>query len=196
MAAHTMIRPLPSASRHSPRPGWLILAASLLALTATGCSSVARRDIEKARREAHAAPLELSGRGGTQRAVIDTDGSVSIGTAPLVLDPQQRAVTLAYREAYLEIVDYSLRAASKVTRFAVPRVLFGMLIHGSDQAGRGIEKDAEAIPHTPGFCRRLERLMKAQNVAVSQVTALQPYASVTPRDLDSCRSGKPYRLAL
>jgi hypothetical protein len=196
MAAHTKIRPMPSASRHILRRGRLILAASLMALAATGCSNVARRDIEQARLEAHTAPLELSGREGTARAVIDADGSVSIGKAPLSLDRQQRAATLAYREAYLEIVDYSLRAASKVTRFAVPRVLFGMIVHGADQAGRGIEKDAEAIPHTPGFCKRLARLMTAQDVAVSQVAALQPYANVTAHDLDSCRSGKPYRLAI
>lgn len=195
MASFTMTLPTP-ARRHTLRPSRLILTGLLMALAATGCSNVARRDIEQARTEAHTAPLELSGREGMARAVIDADGSVSIGKARLSLDRQQRAATLAYREAYLEIVDYSLREASEATRFAVPRVLFGMIIHGADQAGDGIEKDAEAIPHTPGFCMRLERLMKAQQVVVSRVTALQPYANVTAHDLDSCRSGKPYRLAL
>ena len=167
------------------------LAALLGALSLAGCSTTARREIEAERVQAHAEPLRLQAPDGRPDASIDVDGSLRIGREPVSLDPRQRAATLAYREASLALVDLSLRAASRLTRFAIPRVLFGMVVHGTDEAGRGLEKDAEAIPHSPGFCRRLADLLAAQEAAVSQVPALRPYVSVTPQDAERCRPGPP-----
>lgn len=172
------------------------LGALLMALTIGGCSTAARREIEAERLQAHAEPLQLHASHGLPEAAIGVDGSVRIGHEPVSIDAQQRAASLAYRKASLAVIDLSLQAASRLTRFAIPRVLFGMVVHGSDDAGRGIEKDAEAIPHLPAFCQRLEDLLGAQTTAVSAVPALRPYASVTAQDVDSCRSGHPYQLNL
>lgn len=172
------------------------LGTLLMALTVAGCSTAARREIEAERIQAHTEPLELHGPKGLPEASIGADGSVRIGGDPVSLDTQQRTVSLVYREASLAVIDLSFEAASRLTRFAIPRLLFGMVLHGSDDAGRGIEKDAEAIPHSPEFCQRLENLLDAQKSAVSSLPALQPYASVTTQDVQSCRSGRPYQLHL
>jgi len=172
------------------------LGTLLMALAIAGCSTAARREIEAERIQAHAEPIELHAPDGLPKASIDVDGSVRIGHEPVPLDAQQRSASLAYRQATLAVVDLSLQAASRLTRFAIPRVLFGVVVHGSDDAGRGLEEDAKAIPHSPEFCQRLADLLGAQEAAVSSVPSLQPYANVTTHDLESCRSGRPYRLNL
>ena len=173
-----------------------MLGTLFMALAVAGCSTAARREMETERIQAHAEPLELHAPEGLPEASIDVDGSVRIGQSPLPLDTQQRSASLAYRDASLAVIDLSLQAASRLTKFAIPRVLFGMVVHGADDAGRGIEKDAEAIPHSPEFCRRLDTLLDAQNDAASQVPSLRPYARVTTQDVESCRSGHPYDLNL
>lgn len=167
----------------------LLLSITLLA---AGCSTTATRDIEAARIKAHTAPLELNGPHGKTRAYIGTDGRLTIGKIPVALDTDQQAATLAYRDAALNVVDLSLDSAARLTRFAIPRVLFGMLIHGADGAGRGIEKDAEKSMHSPAFCVSLETMREKQDAMVAEVAQLRPYAQLTPQDIRDCRSGKPY----
>jgi hypothetical protein len=188
----------PSAPFESARPAQMLRALGTLVMVfvIAGCTSAARREIEAERLQAHTEPLQLHAPDGLPEASIDVDGSVRIGHEPVALDSQQRVASLAYRKASLAVIDLSLQAASRLTRFAIPRVLFGMVVHGSDDAGRGIEEDAEAIPHSPEFCQRLQDLLTAQVGAVSSLPALRPYANVTPQDVESCRSGRPYDLNL
>lgn len=185
-------------AHHSASPArFAVVLGTLLAVaTIAGCSTAARREIEAERVQAHAEPLELNAAKGLPAASIDVDGSVRIDGKPIPLDASQRAATLAYRDASLDVIDLALQAASRLTRFAIPRALFGMVVHGPDDAGRSIEEDARAIPHSPAFCLRLEHLLQAQDVAASRVQALRPYASLTGQDVEDCRAGRPYELKL
>ncbi|MCX7514895.1 hypothetical protein [Frateuria sp. STR12] len=176
-----------AARRSLPGIGILLLAALV-----GGCATSARHEIEADRIQAHQAPLELRASQGLPPASIATDGSVTIGDETLPIDRSQKAATLAYRHAALDVVDHSLRDASRLVKFAIPRVLFGLVMHGADHAGDAVEADANAIPHSPEFCALLQTMLDTQVTMVDSVQALRPYASLEAGDIDDCRAGRPY----
>jgi len=158
----------------------------------SGCMTEARREIEADRGEAHAEPLQLRGPKGAPDAEIGTDGGVTIGKRAVALDAQQHAASLAYREAALKVVDLSLANASKYVRFAIPRLLFGMAVHGS--ADKSMDKSAEKIVHTPEFCDALDAMRVKQDAMVAEIPPLASYGHLTPDDVRHCRDGQPYTL--
>lgn len=179
------------------RTGRLALGSLLVAALLAGCASGARREIEADRIKAHAEPLELNGPKGAPAAHIDTDGRLRFGDQPVVLDADQRAATLAYREAALHVVDLSLDGASRYTRFVIPRFLFGMVVHGGpDRAGRSMEQDARKLLHTPQFCDALDVMRAKQEAMVDEVARLRPYVQLTADDVGDCRAGRPYTHSL
>jgi hypothetical protein len=172
-----------------------LLLLSMAAAMLAGCSGAARRDMEEDRIKLHQEPLELRGDKDKDvpKAYIDVTGGVTIDKQPLALTADQRAAILDYREASLEVIDISFDAASRLTRYAVPRLLFGSMIHGTDGASKGIEADAEKIPHSPQFCSSLEKMRQTQDAMIAKEERLRPYARLTQEDVQDCQSGKPYR---
>ena len=170
-----------------------LLLLSVAALVLAGCSGAARRDMEADRIKMHQEPLELRGDKDVPKAYIDVTGGVTIDKQPLALTADQRAAVLDYREASLEVIDISFDTASRLTRYAVPRLLFGSMTHGTDGASKGSEAEAEKIPHSPQFCASLEKMRQTQDVMVAKEESLRPYARLTQEDVQDCQSGKPYR---
>ncbi|MGO4700679.1 hypothetical protein [Dyella sp. 2RAB6] len=170
----------------------LFVSAVLLA----GCSSTARRVMEESRVKVHQEPLELRSEANVPKAYIDVTGGVTIDKEPLAITTEQRAAILDYREASLAIIDISFDAASRLTRYAVPRLLLGSMIHGSDGASRGIDADAEKIAHSPAFCAALDKMRQTQDVMVAREESLRPYARLTAQNVLDCQAGKPYRYSM
>ena len=168
-----------------------ILLLSAVAL-ASGCATEARRDMAEDKAEMHQQPLELKGASGAPDATIDVDGKVTIGKDVLPITEEQRAAVLRYRTASLATADIAFDSASHLTKYAIPRFLFGSVFHGFDGASRGIEADAEKIPHSPAFCDALANLRQAQDAMVAKVDRMQPYARFTESDVLDCRAGRPY----
>lgn len=172
-----------------------ICCLTLMSVT-TGCSTTATRELDAERIKVHNSPLELRGGEGVPIAHIAIDGGVTIGATEVELRTDQRVATLRYREAALSLVDHSMREASKFTRTAMPRVLFGMMFRGVDRTTKKLEADANRIPHSPRFCALLDEMRVSQDVMVSKVDALTRYARLQPQDVDDCTSGRPYRQSL
>lgn len=158
-----------------------------------GCSGAATRELEAERASLHNEPITMHAK-GLADAAIDTSGAVNIGTARLALTDGQRKLTRDYRAAAIALVDATLAGTSKLTSHAMGRVLFGMLIGRADEAGEKIGRQAEAMIHTPQFCRLLAEVRQRQDRMVQSVPTLQPYARLAQRDVDSCVSGRPYHL--
>ncbi len=171
----------------------LLLSAAALLL---GCSTEARRDMAEDKAQLHRDPLELQGVSGAPDATIDVDGKVTIGKDVLPTTAEQRAAILDYRAASLAAADIAFDAASHLTKYAVPRLLFGSVFHGVDGASRGIEADAEKIAHSPAFCDSLENLRVTQDAMAAKVEPLRPYARITEDDVLDCRAGRPSRHSL
>lgn len=167
----------------------LLLSAIVLL---SGCATEARRDMAEDKAEMHRQPLELKGTPGAPDATIDVDGKVTIGKDVLPVTEDQRAAVLGYRAASLATADIAFDSASHLTKYAIPRLLLGSIFHGSDGASRGIEADAEKIPHSPAFCDSLENLRQAQDAMVAKVDRMRPYAQFTASDVLDCREGRPY----
>lgn len=170
-----------------------VLLLSVAAVLLAGCSGAARRDMEQDRIKLHQEPLELRGEKDEPKAYIDVTGGVTIDKAPLAIDADQRAAILDYREASLEMIDITFDATSHLTKYAVPRLLFGSMIHGTDGASKGIEAEAEKIPHSPQFCASLDKMRQTQDVMVAKEERLRPYGRLTAQDVLDCQAGRPYK---
>jgi hypothetical protein len=174
---------------HRFRPAGAILI--LAALLGTGCSGVATREIESARAEVHHEPLGMNAKGRPD-ASIDASGNVKIGSDTLILSDAQKAETLRYREAVIELVDLSLDKASHMTRHVVARTLFAMVTGRMDKMEQKLERQGLALAHSPEFCAALGAVKQRQDRMVQSVVNMQPYVHLSQQDVDNCIAGQPY----
>ncbi|WP_426688152.1 hypothetical protein [Rhodanobacter ginsengiterrae] len=168
-----------------------IAPAVLVSLLLAGCSGVATREIEAERVSLHNEPLSMNAK-GLPEANIDASGMVKIGKDSLPLTGEQRLLTRDYRAAVIQLVDLTLSDTARITDHAMSRVLFAAMIGRADQAGDKIGKQAEAMVHSPQFCRLLGKVEQSQQRMVNSVVTLQPYAKITPQAVENCVAGKPY----
>ena len=174
---------------HRFRPAGAILV--LAALLGTGCSGVATREIESARAEVHHEPLGMNAKGQPD-ASIDAAGAVKIGSGKLALTDAQKALTLQYREAVINLVDLSLDKASHMTRHVMARSLFALMTGRMDAMEQKLEKQGLELTHNPAFCTALDEVRQRQDRMVQSVVQLQPYAHITQQNVDDCMAGRPY----
>ena len=169
------------------------LMAALVLPVLAGCSGVATKDIEAERAKLHAQPLDMSAKGQPD-ASIDASGAVKIGPEALPLSDAQRQLTRDYRVAMIDLVDLTLSDASRLADHAMSTAIFGMLTGRMDHAEKTIDRQAEAIAHTPGFCSRLDTLRQRQERMLQSVAPLAPYAKISRQDVEDCAAGRPYEV--
>jgi hypothetical protein len=172
-----------------------IVLVGLASLLMAGCSGVATREIEAERVALHSEPVSMTAR-DLPEASIDSSGAVQIGKDELALTDDQRALTRDYRDAVIDLVDLTLDETSRLTDHAMTRVIFAMLIGRADEAGEKIGKQAEALVHSPPFCQRLSAVQQRQQRMTQSVVQLQPYAKISPQDVENCVAGKPYDVSI
>lgn len=165
--------------------------AVLVALLIAGCSGAATREIEAERASLYSEPVSMNAK-GLPAVDIDASGVVKIGANRLPLTDEQRVLTRDYRVAVVKLVDLTLSDTARITDHAMSRVLFATLIGRGDEAGEKVGKQAEALSHSPQFCRLLGEVQQSQNRMVRSVVKLQPYAKISPQDIEKCIAGKPY----
>jgi hypothetical protein len=165
--------------------------AVLAALLVSGCSGIATKQIEAERTELRSKPVEMNAA-GNPKASIDASGSVRIGSGVLALTDTQRTLALLYRDAVVDLVDLSLKDASRLTSHVVTRTLFGMATGRLEKTEKSIERQAEGIAHTPEFCGLLEEARERQDRMLQSMVELKPYAGVSQQDVDDCAAGRPY----
>ncbi|MGY3041737.1 hypothetical protein ACVWWQ_003370 [Rhodanobacter sp. TND4EL1] len=172
-----------------------MLTAALASVLVAGCSGAATREIQAERASLHSEPVSMNAKGFPE-ASIDASGAVQIGKNKLSLSDEQRVLTRDYRASVIELVDLTLSDTARITDHAMSRVLFAAMIGRADEAGEKIGKQAEALVHSPQFCRLLDNVKQSQDRMTLSVTTLQPYAKITPQAVESCVAGKPYDLSI
>ena len=173
----------------------MLALVGLASLLMAGCSGVATREIEAERVALHSEPVSMTAR-DLPEASIDRSGAVKIGDDKLALTADQRELARDYRAAVVELVDLTLAETSRLTDHAMTRVIFAMLIGRADEAGEKIGKQAEALVHSPPFCQRLGAVQQRQQRMTQSVVQLQPYAKISPQDVENCVAGKPYDVSI
>lgn len=183
---------MPHANRSVPASAIaMILAAFLM----TGCSGVATKEIEAARVEVHHEPLGMNAKGYPD-ASIDASGTVKIGSDTLILSDAQKAETLRYREAVIELVDLSLDKAAGMTRHVVARTLFAMVTGRMDKMEQKLERQGLALAHSAEFCTALGNVKQRQDRMVQSVVNMKPYVHLSQQDVDNCVAGRPYEAGI
>lgn len=163
----------------------------LATLLLTGCSGVVTREIEAARVEVHHEPLGMDAKGYPD-ATIDASGAVKIGSDTLVLTDAQKAETLRYREAVIDLVDMSLDKAAHMTRHVMAKTLFALATGRVDKMEQKLERQGAALAHSPEFCAALGDVKQRQDHMVQSVVNMKPYVHLSQHDVDNCVAGRPY----
>jgi hypothetical protein len=126
-------------------------------------------------------------------AVITPQGDFLIDGKRVAITPQQRNEMLAYRTQTIEIAQQGIAIGHEgveAGRRAVVPMIFAALFGADDDAVEasmdkrlaGVRKDSEQL------CTRLPQLMATQQQLAAELPAFKPYATLTRKDVEDCRT--------
>jgi hypothetical protein len=126
-------------------------------------------------------------------AVTTPQGDFLIDGKRVAITPQQRNEMLAYRTQTIEIAQQGIAIGHEgveAGRRAVVPMIFAALFGADDDAVEasmdkrlaGVRKDSEQL------CTRLPQLMATQQQLAAELPAFKPYATLTQKDVEDCRT--------
>jgi hypothetical protein len=129
-------------------------------------------------------------RGGAPDAHLSADGSLTIGSGPVTLTPEQRAQIQSYHSAALAIRSDALatgKAGAEVGAAAAKEAVSGLLHGDTSQIGARVEAKAKEVKRQAlGLCNDLATVRSAQQSLRSTLAAFEPYAVVQEAEVSDC----------
>ena len=154
-------------------------------------SSLADTVVDEVRQEMETENLPLQTVGDLPKAELTPDGVLLIDGVAVAMDPAQRKVALAYREAVIRVAQDGARVGlmgAQVAKDAAAAAVAGVF-SGADEADveakirastQGIEAEAKKL------CATLPALLAQQQALADAVPAFAPYADMSQDDVDDC----------
>lgn len=172
-----------------PRPRWSMLGLALgLALSLSGCISISiDHELQAARRQLHADPIELS-TSDDRHAHISAQGDLQIEGADITLSGEQRRALLVYRTEVVALGEQLMDQAMTLAQDGVRSVMLNALIGRAEQAAQRIEARAQALTHSPETCSRIRRINALKTELDRSLPALQPYEGLQASEWQQCSS--------
>lgn len=129
--------------------------------------------------------------GSLPKAVITPQGTLVIAGKPVEATPQQHAMLMDYRQQIVGIAEAGMDIGANGADLgisAAKQALWGAFTGKSDQ-----EIEASIKPQTEQIqaaamqlCKRLPDMLVLQQKLAAALPAFQPYATMTPQDVDNC----------
>lgn len=127
---------------------------------------------------------------GAPKATISANGDLAIDGKPVVLNPQQRALTVAYYKELDGITQAGIaigKQGAQLAGKAVGEAVRGVLAGDPDSVGNKVEAEAKKIEaQAKQICTHLNGLRAAQDALAAQLPEFQPYANIDQHDVDDC----------
>ena len=151
-------------------------------------SSLADTVVDEVRQEMETKNLPLQTVGDLPKAELTPDGVLLIDGVAVAMDPAQRKVALAYREAVIRVAQDGARVGLMGAQVAKDAAAAGVF-SGADEADveakirastQGIEAEAKKL------CATLPALLAQQQALADAVPAFAPYADMSQDDVDDC----------
>ena len=154
-------------------------------------SSLADTVVDEVRQEMETKNLPLQTVGDLPKAELTPDGVLLIDGVAVAMDPAQRKVALAYREAVIRVAQDGARVGlmgAQVAKDAAAAAVAGVF-SGADEADveakirastQGIEAEAKKL------CATLPALLAQQQALADAVPAFAPYADMSQDAVDDC----------
>ncbi len=132
-------------------------------------------------------------RPGLPRAEITPQGDLLIGGKAVPVTPAQRAMLLDYHAQIMAIAAQGMeigRQGASLGMKAAGEALTAVFSGQSDKdIERRVEAQAQGIKRSAlKICDRLPELMASQQKLAATLPAFKPYATMTRKDIDDCRT--------
>jgi hypothetical protein len=163
----------------------------------TALGSIVKRATDEAREKLATENISLSrdwknGRTGLAKAEITPQGDLVIAGETIAIDEAQRALLLEHRAHLIAIAEAGIAVGvqgadlgAKAASMAIKSVLSG----NTEQLERDIEAEAGKIEaEAMKICELLPALMASQQALAAAVPELAPYATMSEKDIQDCRS--------
>lgn len=125
------------------------------------------------------------------KAELTPQGDLLIGGKAVPLTPEQKALSLAYRQQLMAIAQQGLEVGKQGARLGVraaSEALSGVLNGDADKVGAQVEAQAEQIKQEAlKICDSLGTAKTAQDAFAAAVPQFKPYATLGQTDIDDCR---------
>ncbi|MCC7249867.1 MAG: hypothetical protein IT473_14690 [Lysobacter sp.] len=148
--------------------------------------------IDKARSKLAEENIGLSGAEGQPKAEITPQGDLLIGGKATTIDAKQRALLLEHRKRIVAVAEAGMAIgvqgadlAGKAIGNAIGSIFSGdteELEKKIEAEGKNIEKSASLL------CDLLPPLLTSQQTLAEALSAFKPYATMTQKDVDECRT--------
>jgi hypothetical protein len=129
---------------------------------------------------------------GKSKAEITPAGDLLIEGKPVVVDPQQRALLLQYRQHIIGIanagMDIGVQGADLGMK-AASEAISGIFSGNADKVEERIKPETQKIEAAAErLCDRLPPMLATQNALASSLPQFRPYATMTEGDISDCRT--------
>lgn len=178
----------------APAPAAQTAASATSTLPAI--SAVVDHALERANAKLHSEDITLSERDDAHaypEAKITPQGDLLIGGKAVALTPAQRSEVLAYRQQLLQVAEAGMAIGKQGAALGVHAASVALAAVFSGKSEQQVRQQVEA--ETSGIhaaaakiCNQLPAMLANQQKLAADVPAFKPYASLTQKDIDECRT--------
>lgn len=147
---------------------------------------------DEARRELATENIGLSTGVNMPKGEITPQGDLLIGGEPTTIDAKQRALLLDYRKRIVEIAETGMTIGvqgADLAGKAIGDVIGSVFSGNTDEVEKKIEAEAKGIEKSADrLCALLPGLLSSQEALAQSLPAFKPYATMTQKDVDECRT--------
>jgi Protein of unknown function (DUF2884) len=159
----------------------------------TALGRVVDSALDKAREGLAKENVGLSSSDGGPKAEISPEGDLLIDGKAVAIDDKQRALLLEYRKRIHAVAEAGMAIGTQGADLAGKAVgqAFGSILSGdTEQMEKRMEAEGKKIEaQALKLCELMPALLDAQNATAESLPAFKPYARMTQKDVDECRTG-------
>jgi hypothetical protein len=158
----------------------------------TMIGKAAEKAIAEARKDLAKESIKLRPDSGVPEGEITAQGDLLIGGKALTIDDKQRALLLEYRKRLHGLAEVGMDLGTQGADLAGKAIKesIGNIFGGDTEAfekrmeAEGKKMEIAALK----LCDLMPGVLDAQNAVVASLPAFKPYAGITQKDVDECRS--------
>jgi hypothetical protein len=158
----------------------------------TMIGKAADKAIAKARAKLATENISLRTEEGLSKGEITPQGDLLIDGKAITIDDKQRALLLEYRKRTHEIAEVGMQIGTQGADLAGKAIsgAIGNIFGGdTEEFEKRMEAEGKAIEAAATkLCDKLPGLLEAQNALAASLPQFEPYAKMTQKDVDECRS--------
>jgi hypothetical protein len=159
----------------------------------TALGKVVNNAIDEARQQLAKENVGLSTSDGEPKAEITPVGDLLIDGKAVAIDEKQRALLLEYRKRIHAVAEAGMAIGKQGADLAGKAIgqAFGSVLSGdSGEMEKRMEAEGKKIEaNAMKLCELMPALFDAQNAAAESLPAFKPYARMTQKDVEDCRTG-------